>query len=482
MADAGVFDELVASVLERREAALNQLRSAKLGDGKSIDLAAKYSNVERTFVDSDARVVLVLSLARKVPVRPNDPLIPKTFIEPILSGLQSIQGRYQHILDGFTNLDGQGGPGTINSETGIFTSGNSQTNYKFGGSIIGLWNDCDALLAALYPLMFAIRPKGRINLTPLLESFRSALKQTQTQYEEIEKLVKEARTLHQKVEEFASEDEPISQELARVTAEASKERTTISEYASEATQAVTSIRAINEQAEQLRAAVTSYKASFESFQKQLDQREAILDAGTERQNELLASVDVVRTQIEGLNARAEAMLSGATVAGLASSFGSLRDKLQNELWWARLAFYVSIGLLFISVLPLAVYVIPGLGEWLTGNPQTIDAHSATGAELAGQIAARALLLLPFAWLTKFAARRHAMLFKLKEHYAYKYSVASSVEGFKQQAEPYKDQIAAATFFELTFNPANRIDATNEEERPPNPIIDQLLKRMTGGKD
>ncbi len=52
----------------------------------------------------------------------------------------------------------------------------------------------------------------------------------------------------------------------------------------------------------------------------------------------------------------------------------------------------------------------------------------------------------------------AVLFRLNENYAYKYSVGSLFrDGCKRQTEPVKDAIAAATFFELTFNPADRME-------------------------
>ena len=74
------------------------------------------------------------------------------------------------------------------------------------------------------------------------------------------------------------------------------------------------------------------------------------------------------------------------------------------------------------------------------------------------------------------------LFRLKEHYAYKYSVASSVDGFKKQAEPYQDAIAAVTFFELMDNPARRMDAQGSEERHPNPAMEWLMKKLGATHD
>lgn len=480
MAEATLFDSKVDELLAVRDAALTRLQSAKMPNNGKLDLSAKVTNVDRAFVDADTRVVAVTGLVRRIVVEGDEQLLPRNFIDSVTTALNTVQGRYQMIIDQITNLESQGGVETFAQDTGVFTSTNGQATFKFGAVIQGLWSDCDNALSAMYPLMFAARPKGQPDLTPMFTAVRNLVKQVQAQHEDISKLSKEARAFHQKVSNFVSESEPLRQEITRLASEAGKDRTTILEYASEATQAVTSVRSTNEQAEQLRAAVASYKANFDNFQKQLSQREAALESGMEQQKQLFATVEGIRAQIAELNQQAEAMLSGATVAGLAHSFGALRDKLNTDLEAARKAFYWAIAFLFVSVTPLAIYVIPGLGELLGGV--TTTAQTASTPQLIGQIAARALLLLPAAWLTRFAANRHASLFKLKEHYAYKYSVASSVEGFKKQAEPYKDQIAAATFFELTYNPANKLEKVHDDERPPNPILAYVLKRMSGSKD
>lgn len=80
------------------------------------------------------------------------------------------------------------------------------------------------------------------------------------------------------------------------------------------------------------------------------------------------------------------------------------------------------------------------------------------------------------------AVRHDRLFKLREHYAFKYSVASSVEGFKKQAPDLKEAIAAAAFFELTFNPATAMGTGADEARHPNPAMERVMKKLGGGAD
>ncbi|MCK1600820.1 hypothetical protein IVB02_05140 [Bradyrhizobium sp. 166] len=145
---------------------------------------------------------------------------------------------------------------------------------------------------------------------------------------------------------------------------------------------------------------------------------------------------------------------------------------------------MSITLLIVLTLPIAIYVFPGLQillKQITGMsfdpllPKSMADH--TPFETIAQIAARALLLVPGIWLVRFTAARHERLFRLREHYAFKYSVASSVEGFKQQAPEMKDAIAAAAFFELTFNPATRMDAGSIEARYPNPIMEWVMQKL-----
>jgi hypothetical protein len=63
-------------------------------------------------------------------------------------------------------------------------------------------------------------------------------------------------------------------------------------------------------------------------------------------------------------------------------------------------------------------------------------------------------------------------------YAYKYSIASSVEGFKQQSpEGYKDYVALIAFEELTFNPATQMEAKGAETKHLNPLLDAVMKKI-----
>lgn len=477
MADLKPITERIDQLLETRDSALEVLNSIEAKNGARFDLAHQFSNTQKSFSEVDGRVVLICEMFKSVTPKKDALLVPKVFVDGVLNGFEGARQRYQQIVTEVTNVQNNGGVNAYKPDNGTLTSGNGNASFRLSGITEELWNDAEAILAAAYPLLYAVRARGAANLSPLLKSLTDVTQQAEDSRADLETLAKQAREAHQQAKQSAEQSTPLREEIERLKDESAKDRTTLSEYASEGTQSVTSIRSTKEEADQLKSQVEGYKADFDAFQKKLDQREKIMSEGTARQHALIDSLEEIRSEIIDINSRAEGMLSGATVAGLASSFGEHRDTLNKELDNARNGFYVAIALLFVSVLPLALYVIPGLGELIAG-PEAASATKASDAsELIGQIAARALLLLPGAWLTKFAANRYASVFKLKEHYVYKYSVATSVEGFKKQAEPYKDEIAAATFFELTMNPANRLEKGHEEERHPNPLMEAIMKRF-----
>ena len=142
------------------------------------------------------------------------------------------------------------------------------------------------------------------------------------------------------------------------------------------------------------------------------------------------------------------MLSSSTVAGLASEFGAIREDLGNKLTDAHTSFNWSVVFLAGSALPLMLFVFaPFIVAFFPANENLARAISGMAAEKSswhyvGQVLARFLILLPAIWYVSFCTARYNSLFKLKEHYAYKYSMAVAVEGFKKQAPEYEGMIAA----------------------------------------
>lgn len=477
--------------LKEKFAALSDLRQTKIEELQQItgsnkeqfDFATPVPGTALSIAEVDSKVAGLCDIASGMANETDETLIPQSYLNAFNKPLEQLIAQYQQITDGLQNVTNNGGPGALDAAGFTLQSQNGQANFQLAPIFKNILAHTESSLTALYPLLSLSRSDVFSAFSETLGALSSATKQAHEQRAQLARLAEEAQADRDKLAQLHKQSGPLRDEIERLKTESEKDRKTLSEYATEGTQSITTIRTTGEQAKQLKAQVDSYSASFENFQKQLDQREKTIQEGNTKQAKLLEAITNIEKKITELNEQAEAMLSGATVAGLAGSFGKLRDDLSGELKWARGVFYFAIVVLFFSVVPLAAYVIPGLGEVLSLSSGEARPQSASTPELIGQIVARALLLLPAAWFAKFAAARHAALFRLKEHYAYKYSVASAVEGFKKQAEPYKDEIAATTFYELTFNPAERMDAKSPaEDRHPNPAMEWLMKKVGATHD
>lgn len=472
-----------STLSDLRKSKIEELQQIKGSNSEQFDFATPIPGTAASISEVDAKVAGLCDIAAGIASNTDEMLIPQSYLNAFNKPLEQLTAQYQQISDNLLNIGNNGGPGPLDANGFTLQSQNGQVNLQLAPIFKNILANAESTLAALYPLLSLSSSDVFSGFSETLDTLSTAIKQAHEERAELAKLTEKARADRREVAELRKQVGPMRDEIERLKAESEKDRKSLSEYSTEGTQSITTIRATGEQAEQLKAQVESYSASFDNFQKQLDQRENAIQEGNSRQSKLLEAITSIEKRITELNEQAEAMLSGATVAGLAGSFGKLRDDLSGELKWARVVFYFAIFVLFLSVLPLAAYVIPGLGEALSLSSGGAQTQAASTTELIGQIVARALLLLPAAWFAKFAAARHAALFRLKEHYAYKYSVASAVEGFKKQAEPYKDEIAATTFYELTFNPAERMDARSPaEDRHPNPAMEWLMKKVGATHD
>jgi hypothetical protein len=270
--------------------------------------------------------------------------------------------------------------------------------------------------------------------------------------------------------------------------EISKGLNTISESAKEVNRHLASVAQVANDATVLSNQVIAYQAQFSTFQSSLDEKEQRYGNQSAKVDTMVERNEKNSAEIERLTKDANAMLTGATVAGLASAYAKVREELTRQLFMARWSFFVGIAFLTVSLLPLALYVFPYLFAWLP-IPEHLAQPAPPPSDIkfeiyALQILARLAMLLPAAWFLRFAANRHASLFRLREEYSHRYSLASSVEGFRKQAEEFKGHIAAATYANISVNPATALDSSKKstDGDPPNPFMRRFLDFFTKGLD
>ncbi len=346
-----------------------------------------------------------------------------------------------------------------------------------------VFDHTESLLEAVSQSIHLLKPRGAVSFQASASALSEVLEANSEKAAklnlELSKLKSEHIELQQNQQKLSGE----SDQLASLTSQAQTDRKAIGEYAAASSTQAAEIKATHEKASALERNVNAYAENFQQFEKQLADREARLASGKKFHDELVAELEKQRQTIKGLVADSEAMLASSTNSALASNFNDIKKSLTKELWWARVSFYVSIFILFISAIPLVGFVIlplisPFIPEFSEQAIENMLRYSPGNADSSwqylGQVLARATILLPAAWLVSFAAIRHSSLFRLREHYAFKYSMAVSVEGFKKQSPEYEQEIAAMILEILAFNPADKLVPSRQIKEGKAPVLAAAL--------
>ncbi len=204
----------------------------------------------------------------------------------------------------------------------------------------------------------------------------------------------------------------------------------------------------------LKKEVEDYAATFQRFQTQIDERNTTFVNG---RTQLAALIKDHTQQVAAVSQtieRAKSMLATATNAGLTAAQENRYDKLDKELTRAGHAVNFSFFVLFVAILPLAIYVI---ANWKDTIP-----FAGGIREYAANVLLRGILLLPSLLFVGFTTFRYRRLFRLKHEYGFRASLAGAVEGFKAQSPAHGDDIAAVAFYQLGRNPAEAIDGDSDK--------------------
>jgi predicted nucleic acid-binding Zn-ribbon protein len=338
-------------------------------------------------------------------------------------------------------------------------------NHNLENSFQNLQNTCELLLNRFFDGLYILKPRSSYSFQAAASALSSIINDANDKLSTLKKSLNQVSVSEESLSTKVEQATTYLDEIKRLKTDGDSDRKTIADYLAQATQEKTSIQSVSEEASKLQTAVKGYQERFDEFQQQLDAREATFTEGTEKIEALISSFEKQRSDVAALIERSEKMLSSATVAGLASNFSEMMEKLTAELRSARTEFFIGIAFLTLSAFPLLAFVIMPLAAPILQSmfPELTLAVSdyspnpaENGLQYLGQVVARIAVLLPAAWFVSFTAIRHSSLFRLREHYAYKYSMAVAVEGFKQQAPRYEQEMAALVLEQLAFNPADKL--------------------------
>ncbi|MDX8521304.1 hypothetical protein [Mesorhizobium dulcispinae] len=455
-------------------------------DGQVFDFSRVINGTQDSFSDVQARVVLTAEMVDDLLKSQASPIVPGSLVTRIETGLVALKdaagaadGRISSISASY------GGLSKLDYSNFVATAKNGQ-QVPLVSELQTLSTRSDDLLSNLLGVAPLIRPRSGYR-------FGVAAKALSGLIEEGSRVLAGAKASHatsrsssEKILALEHDASEAAATVQRLRTESDSDRTTISSYLAKVTESAASVDNILDKAKDLETSVDASEDKLAIFDKQLSDRERQFKDGEKKLGDLIDGMAAKDTEIARIIARSEEMLSSATVAGLASNFEGIRASLTTELKAAGQVFYGAIGFLFISAIPLIALIVVPIAkpfiELYWPQIHIIDA-TAPGSEwqYLGQVLGRVLILVPAAWLVSFTAIRYSSLFRLREHYAYKYSMAVSVEGFQKQAPDYQQEIAAMVLEQLAFNPVDKLVPSREMKEGKAPLfLGVLLERLKLG--
>ena len=181
-----------------------------------------------------------------------------------------------------------------------------------------------------------------------------------------------------------------------------------------------------------------------------------------------------RTRHEALHISIETLLPGATSAGLASSYKSLKDYFSTPILRYTQAFYASMAALLFGGFFL---VIDSVSLW---PPSLNLIKTADWQEIIRTLLMRSPIVLPVIWLAIFSATRRSQYERLQQEYAHKEAFAASYESYKKQLSELKvngdelqKELIAKAIDAIAFNASATLDGKHAEKPP----IFQALEKL-----
>ena len=191
------------------------------------------------------------------------------------------------------------------------------------------------------------------------------------------------------------------------------------------------------------------------------------------------------TQLEKYNAihtRIEALLPGATSAGLATAYRALTRSFSAKIKTNTRFFYAAV----LAIPIIAVFFsVESFAIWpLSVSFTPIKSYD----ELLRISLAKIPFVVPLVWLAIFASMRRSQYERLQQEYAHKEALAKSYESYKRQldalqvpdVDSLKKELIARAVDALAFNASTTLNGNHREALPAEALFDFIRDEKNVG--
>ena len=451
------------------------VHDARGPDHETFDFTVPVPQVEMLFEELSARVyaaVKSVESVKSVDLKSEKILLPKKTIDEFEQSMKKLHKKLGEFVGFFEDVDDNSFE-TLDVEGWSVTGGSSGETIEIGE----LHEPLDEVIANYCQIVQIIKaPKLNIfaesvaTMSSYREEALANMEETQSANTRANRSIKKIMTQHSKAGDFLEKISSIHESASDVQ---SKATTTLDEVNTLNQQIESDKQEASDIADQLK----NCKVEADKFDSFIEENKSKIENWNVKANSHHNRMNAQKREIEKVIDRSDKMLSQATTAGLSTVFEKTHSEFDRELEVARRSFQRAIGRIVLVALPYLFYVLTTKLSDTIFLAQSIEENAdsfftiLSGAEVfSGITIVIFLVTVPLIWAARFAAARHEKIFKLREHYKYKYSLAMSVEGFKKQAPKYEDQIAAITFSHLLLYPEDNIIGGPESSSHPNKYL------------
>lgn len=354
--------------------------------------------------------------------------------------------------------------------------GNSGKN--IGGHLSSLANAYDKAIIAtktiimilnkVSPILYKDYIEGKkqysTELVQLRREAKSVSKTAKEQAKHVDEYLAEIVGIRKKIGELGNNANTNLSSIKTILAESKTTKVELDSLVKGNTSLSENLQELEETATTFNNEITSMKQNHANGITKVDKLLSDLAAKYAKfSTDIDAKAKTVYSEIESLREQANTMLSGATNAALATAFENKLKEAVMEVASARRYYNWAIFIFIITLLPLASVLLGMAFKMLPLEPWIMLPS--------------VLLAMPGLLFQHFAASRYTDANRICEDYSYKYSLAMGVEGYKKAAPEYADEIAASTFEQIAFNPADNLRGQKQVRMLTHPILELLTTKM-----
>lgn len=234
----------------------------------------------------------------------------------------------------------------------------------------------------------------------------------------------------------------------------------------------------NEEAAAIKDKLADLSAFYTKIFGQKD-ASGVLSGGLEQEidtrlDQLNSYNDEQKLKHQTLHTQIESLLPGATSAGLATSYRTLKEGFDNPIKLYTALFYGSLLLLVFGALVMAV---EALNVW---PPSIKFVETPSWDVIVRALIYKAPFVAPVVWLALFSGKRRSQYERLQQEYAHKEALASSYQSYRQQldamkvdVEDLKKDLIAKAIDTIAYNASKTLDGKHDEHPPLQQLLDKL---------